>query len=88
MGKCKNCQKEFEGKTSRAAFCSDKCRVYWNRKQHPTKEITPNEVVNEPPMLGDFTKQSERKWQLKERPQPPEGLAGLALRIWKDNHKL
>lgn len=32
MKKCKYCHKEFEPKNPKGKFCSDKCRVYWNRK--------------------------------------------------------
>lgn len=28
---CVHCGKELEAKTTRAKFCSPKCRVYWNR---------------------------------------------------------
>ncbi len=31
MNKCVNCNKEFEAKTKRALFCSDKCRAAFNR---------------------------------------------------------
>ena len=30
---CKYCDKKLEDGTTRKEFCSDKCRVYWNRDQ-------------------------------------------------------
>lgn len=49
---CLNCQKEFEYKREAAKFCSDKCRVMYNRK-NPTNgvslvqfKVLYNEVLN------------------------------------------
>lgn len=39
MNKCAGCGNNFEAKTKRALFCSDKCRASFNR----TKSITPLE---------------------------------------------
>lgn len=39
MKACLNCQKEFEYKRAAAKFCSDKCRVAYNRK-HPKEGVT------------------------------------------------
>lgn len=33
MKNCKQCGKEFEPKNPKGVFCSDKCRVYYNRKR-------------------------------------------------------
>lgn len=33
MKKCLQCGSEFEPKNPKGKFCSDKCRVYWNRKK-------------------------------------------------------
>lgn len=30
---CQNCENEFEAQRASAKFCSDKCRVQFNRKQ-------------------------------------------------------
>jgi len=33
MKKCKHCNSDFEPKSKKAEFCSDKCRVYFGRKE-------------------------------------------------------
>lgn len=40
MKKCLNCQKEFDYKREAAKFCSDRCRVQYNRK-NPTSSLKP-----------------------------------------------
>lgn len=37
MKECLNCNKNFKEKKDSAKYCSDKCRVQWNRK-NPKKE--------------------------------------------------
>ena len=37
MKECLNCNNSFESKRESAKYCSDKCRVQWNRK-NPKKE--------------------------------------------------
>jgi len=37
MKECLNCNKFFEAKRESAKYCSDKCRVQWNRR-NPKKE--------------------------------------------------
>jgi hypothetical protein len=39
MKACLNCQKEYENKREASKFCSDKCRVAYNRK-HPKNSIS------------------------------------------------
>jgi len=46
----KKCQKEFEPNKPKQVFCSDKCRVYWNREKKAslipeTKILTHEEAV-------------------------------------------
>lgn len=40
---CEYCGKKMEAKQRNKKFCSDKCRVYWNRENKPRKNTT--EVV-------------------------------------------
>jgi predicted nucleic acid-binding Zn ribbon protein len=40
MKACLNCQKEYQNKREASKFCSDKCRVAYNRK-HPRQKVTP-----------------------------------------------
>jgi len=39
MKECMNCKNEFEAKRPHAKFCSDKCRVAYNRA-HPQQAVT------------------------------------------------
>jgi hypothetical protein len=41
---CIYCNQEMESKTTRKSFCSDKCRVYWNRKNANGVVIPPLEL--------------------------------------------
>lgn len=36
---CKRCNAEFEPKNIRAEFCSDKCRIYFYRKQKRDEKL-------------------------------------------------
>lgn len=40
---CKYCEGKMEAKTTRQEFCSDKCRVYWNRENPKVKVVNLNE---------------------------------------------
>jgi hypothetical protein len=55
---CEYCGKKIEPKTTRAKFCSEKCRVYfWREKKTPSVQIkdatkptnTPPEPTKKPP---------------------------------------
>lgn len=83
MKQCLNCQKEFEYKREAAKFCSDRCRVQYNRK-HPKEGVTKvqmqvlyNEVLDliqkaksEPqqPYFGVVTKDEVRWGQPADEP--------------------
>ena len=67
---CKNCHEEFEAKRKTARFCSDLCRVTFNRK----KVHGPGE-----PFVIVAAKKSKE--------QPPPGLKGIDLAIWKAEQK-
>lgn len=62
---CKYCSQKIEAKTTRAEFCSDKCRVYWNR-EHPKVSLknfnkTTNDVksLTPKPETSDYTINTE-----------------------------
>jgi hypothetical protein len=40
MKTCLNCQKEYQHKREASKFCSDRCRVAYNRK-HPKQTVSP-----------------------------------------------
>jgi hypothetical protein len=73
--KCKYCQKDLEARTTRKEFCSSKCRVYWNRDQQAGKGAT----VEQPKPIP--AKPSEKEHE------PPPGLKGIDLSIWKAEQK-
>lgn len=57
---CLNCGKEFTAKTRRAKYCSDYCRVDYNRKIKLPKIWTPVSETNEPKKFnGSKTKAIE-----------------------------
>jgi hypothetical protein len=41
MKECLQCKKEFDAKRDSAKYCSDNCRVKWNRKNAVKKDISP-----------------------------------------------
>lgn len=47
MKKCKRCGNEFTPKNPKGKFCSDKCRVYWNRGKIKFVSTTPESYDGE-----------------------------------------
>jgi hypothetical protein len=81
---CIYCNKEMESKTIRKSFCSDKCRVYWNRKNPNGNVISPLELETKLKLaskLADKPKMVEIP--VKNKIMPPKSLNGIALAIWK-----
>jgi ribosomal protein L24E len=47
---CKYCGEKMDAKTTRQEFCSDKCRVYWNREnERPDTPKWVDQDLNEIP---------------------------------------
>lgn len=78
MKQCLNCQKEFAHKREAARYCSDRCRVQYNRK-HPKDHITKTQMqvlYNE--MLALAGKLNSAEPEIKRvSPSSPELLAAL-----------
>ena len=87
---CIYCNQEMESKTTKKRFCSDKCRVYWNREN-------PNGVIISPIELNNRLKSKENVSKTEDKPKieeipvqnektPPNGLKGIDLAIWKSEN--
>lgn len=44
---CKNCEKEYEAKTKRSAYCSDNCKVMYNRNNSSVTSTDDSSVTSE-----------------------------------------
>lgn len=91
---CEYCGEKMESKTAKKRFCSTKCRVYFSResktevsvasesqilgKIKPIEEVLAKKPVNYPKEY----KNPEIKLQ-NSNPEPPAGLTGIDLTIWK-----
>lgn len=93
MKQCIVCQKDFENTTKKQKFCSNSCRQKNYRKEvkeliadirtkkakiKPIEEVLAKEPVNYPKEY----KKPEIKAQ-NGKPEPPVGLTGIDLTIWK-----
>ena len=80
---CLYCGEKMESLTAKKSFCSVKCRVYFNRA-NKTSEMAPNFGVSNP-KSGNVTELQKKSVELtlNQQPQPPDGLRGIDLVIWK-----
>jgi endogenous inhibitor of DNA gyrase (YacG/DUF329 family) len=69
--KCDNCATEFEGQRKTVRFCSDLCRVQFNRKRT---------IVVPTPIAQKIIDKHKEGF-------PPAGLTGIDLAIWKAEQK-
>lgn len=74
---CQHCGKEFEPGKPFAKFCSAKCRVYYNRGLAKWKF----------PFSSGSPPTTTTPVENKPSPQPPPGLTGIDLAIWKAEQK-
>ena len=83
---CLYCGEKMESKTAKKSFCSVKCRVYFNRA-NKISEITPNLGVSKP-KSNNVTKLHKKPVELtlNGQSEPPEGLVGIDLAIWKSEN--
>lgn len=96
MKQCIVCQKDFENTTKKQKFCSNACRQKNFRKEvkemvaeirakkakiKPIEEVLVKEAVNYP---KEYPK-PEIKPQ-NGKPEPPTGLTGIDLAIWKSEN--
>lgn len=85
---CIYCNQKMESQTSKKRFCSDKCRVYWHRKHPKGNVISPLELASKLEDIKKEVKVSVIKEEVLESPkndqlEPPVGLSGIDLAIWK-----
>jgi hypothetical protein len=83
---CLYCGEKMESLTAKKSFCSVKCRVYFNRT-NKTSQIAPNLGVSKP-KAGNITELHKKPLELaiNGQPEPPEGLVGIDLAIWKSEN--
>ncbi len=88
MKKCLRCQKDFEPKNPKGKFCSDKCRVYWNRVNAHAKNV--KRAINEVAKMesGEKPKTSFEAFlkEMEGRPQMPKGLSVSEQLEWRSNN--
>lgn len=68
---CKYCGEKMEAKTTRAEFCSNKCRVYWNR-ENVTEVVKEN---NRPKNKKKIQERRDKNVELPKEvknPLPPD----------------
>lgn len=71
---CLYCGEEFEPAKPKQKFCCDKHRVYYNRGKVHIHPLTEDEV-------------EQKKEPAAKEIQPPPGLTGIDLAIWKAEQK-
>ena len=83
---CLYCGEKMESLTAKKSFCSARCRVYFNRA-NKMGEIAPNLGFSKtkPDNVTKLYKNSA-ELTLNGQPEPPEGLVGIDLAIWKSEN--
>lgn len=83
---CLYCGEKMESLTAKKSFCSARCRVYFNRA-NKTGEIAPNLGVSKPkPDNVIKLHKNSVELTLNGQPEPPKGLVGIDLSIWKSEN--
>jgi predicted nucleic acid-binding Zn ribbon protein len=79
---CEYCGEKMESLTAKKRFCSEKCRVYFSR----TKSVLKNEPQKQ--IIGsNFVSKLENETSIaKTNIEPPFGLKGIDLIIWKNEN--
>jgi hypothetical protein len=85
---CIYCGEKMESITAKKKYCSDKCKLYFNREKNIIKRGPP--FKNMPPYDRNSPK-SEVGSKLEQIPvenhkTPPKGLKGIDLIIWKSEN--
>lgn len=83
---CLYCGEKMESLTAKKSFCSVKCRVYFNRSNKNGK-IASNLDVSKP-KANNVTIYHKKPVELalNGQPEPPKGLVGIDLTIWKSEN--
>jgi hypothetical protein len=80
---CLYCGEKMESITAKKKYCSNKCRLYYNRERNVLE--VPKQVDNIKPEQV-VAKKAEVLESPKNRPNPPINLKGLDLAIWKSEN--
>jgi hypothetical protein len=85
---CIYCGEKMESITAKKKYCSDKCKLYFNREKNIIKRGPP--FKNMPPYgtgasnLGDII--ANGTITAENHKAPPKGLKGIDLVIWKSEN--
>ena len=80
---CKYCGKKIEPKTTRGEFCSDKCRVYWNRESKG--QWVHKDDIPKPAETGyEYVQEQEEKMNQAA----PEFKNAVERMFWEEKQKL
>ena len=91
---CEYCGEKMESKTAKKRFCSEKCRVYFNRKNKSGDMVAVEfkKLDKIAANLDTFMQKANKPTEyykepveltLNANPEPPAGLIGIDLTIWK-----
>lgn len=96
MKQCIVCQKDFENTTKKQKFCSNACRQKNFRKEvkemmaeirAKKAKIKPVEEVFDPnPITYPYFDKKPKIMLLNGKPEPPAGMSGIDLSIWKSEN--
>lgn len=80
---CEYCEKAMEAEYRNKRFCSDKCRVYWNRENPKVKVVDFTKPTN---IIKSF-EQPKTNFTINTVPEVmPDGLNWKEKLDWKRNH--
>jgi predicted nucleic acid-binding Zn ribbon protein len=80
---CEYCGEKMESVTAKKRFCSEKCRVYFSRTKSVLKNEPQKQIIS-----SNFVSKLENETSIaKTNIEPPSGLKGMDLMIWKSENK-
>jgi predicted nucleic acid-binding Zn ribbon protein len=80
---CEYCGEKMESVTAKKRFCSEKCRVYFSRTKSVLKNEPQKQIID-----SNFASKLEKETSIaKTNIEPPSGLKGMDLMIWKSENK-
>jgi len=91
--KCLYCDAKLEAKTTRQRFCSDKCRVYWNRENSAIKVSHLQVAANVSPIAPHKPKRpnnsdNQASPASEQKPEIPAFKNEIERMFWEEKQKL
>lgn len=91
---CEYCSEKMDSKTAKKRFCSEKCRVYYNRASKYADKVVSEldkiakrkfklDLSMDHPSMDTFFIKELVESPKNDKPEPPIGLKGIDLTIWK-----